>query len=192
MKRNKFLRKVEKWNKLFLGLILLCVIFILGGCGEKPSTTPITQKTKVSTVEKKVTEPTKVTEKKETEKPVEFEYTYNPAGKPDPFKPFIQISPIKEAKKTVPLTPLQKYEISQLKLVAIIITPEGNVAMVEDSTGKGYIVKKGTIIGKNEGRVTKILKDRIIIEEAYQDVLGQTKINELTMTLHRPEEGGES
>ncbi len=167
-------------------------MFFFWGCGDKTTTAPITQKTKASSVEKKPIEASKVIEKKESEKPPEVEYSYNPLGKPDPFKPFIQISPIKEAKRTVPLTPLQKYEISQLKLVAIILAPEDNVAMVEDSTGKGYIVKKGTLIGKNDGKVVKILKDKIIIEEPYQDVLGQTKVNEVIMPLHRPEEGGES
>jgi type IV pilus assembly protein PilP len=71
------------------------------------------------------------------------------------------------------MTPLQKFEISQLKLVAIISLPEGNIALVEDGTGKGYFVKKGTLIGKNDGKVTKILKDKVLIEEVYQDVLGQ-------------------
>lgn len=193
MKKQKFQRKQS--NKIDIRLcikvILMILMVFLWSC-EKPKTSPIAQKPKSPYTEKKPAEATKVVEKKEPEKPLEEEYSYNPAGKPDPFKPFIQISPIKEVKKAVALTPLQKYEISQLKLVAIILTSEGNVAMVEDSTGKGYIVKKGTLIGKNDGKVAKILKDKIIIEEPYQDVLGQTKINEVTMSLHRPEEGGES
>jgi type IV pilus assembly protein PilP len=87
---------------------------------------------------------------------------------------------------------LQKYEISQLKLVAIISTPEGNIAMVEDATGKGYFLKKGAWIGKNDGKVTKILKDKVIIEEVYQDIFGQTKTNEISLFLQKIEEGGES
>jgi type IV pilus assembly protein PilP len=87
---------------------------------------------------------------------------------------------------------LEKYEISQLKLVAIISTPEGNVALIEDSAGKGYFLKRGTGIGKNDGRVTKILKDKVVIEETYQDILGQTRINEISLYLHQLEEGGES
>ncbi len=194
MKRQRLQRKQKKWINLifYFKVILLIFMVFFWGCGEKTTTSPITQKPKSSPAEKKPVEAVKVVEKKEPEKTPEVEYSYNPLGKPDPFKPFIQISPIKEARRAVPLTPLQKYEITQLKLVAIILTSEGNVAMVEDSTGKGYIVKKGTLIGKNDGKVSKILKDKIIIEEPYQDVLGQTKINEVIMTLHRPEEGGES
>jgi type IV pilus assembly protein PilP len=142
-------------------------------------------------VEKKKEEATKVAEKTETEKKGEVEFAYDPTGKLDPFKPFIELAPVRSP-RAVPLTPLQKYDLSQLKLVAIISTPEGNVALVEDGTKKGYFLKKGTWIGKNDGKVTRILKDRVIVEEVYQDVFGQTKKNEITLMLHQAEEGGES
>ena len=133
--------------------------------------------------------PVKTATQADTGKKEEAEYAYNPAGKPDPFKPFIQLTPTKESPRSVPLTPLQRYEMSQLKLVAIISTPQGNIALVEDSAGKGYFLKKGTDVGKNDGKVTKVLKDRVIIEELFQDVLGQTKKNEVELVLHRLEEG---
>ena len=134
----------------------------------------------------------KVAEKKELEKKEEKEYSYDPVGKADPFKPFIQLTPVKVSSRTLPLTPLQKYEISQLKLVAIIASPDGNIALVEDSTGKGYFLKKETGIGKNEGKVKKILKDRVLIEEVYEDAFGQKKSSEISLFLHKVEEGGES
>jgi type IV pilus assembly protein PilP len=97
---------------------------------------------------------------------------------------------VKDASKSVPLTPLQRYEISQLKLVAIVAAPDGGtIALVEDTVGKGYFLKKGTWIGNNDGKVTKILRDKVIIEEPYQDVFGKTKINEVSLLLHRTEEG---
>lgn len=134
----------------------------------------------------------KVEEKKESAKKEEAsEYSYNPTGKADPFSPFIKLSSARES-RNVALTPLQKYDISQLKLVAIIASPEGNIALVEDALGKGYFLKKGTGVGKNDGKVVKILKDRVIIEESYRDILGQPKTNEISLVLHRVEEGGES
>jgi type IV pilus assembly protein PilP len=164
----------------------------VAGCGGGTPPSSLPQKGKVSSIEKTKSEPVKVADKKEPEKKEETGYTYNPVGKADPFKPFIQISPARNLSRRTPLTPLQKYEISQLKLVAVISTPEGNTALVEDSAGKGYIIKKGTEIGKNEGKVTKILKDKVIVEETYQDMWGQTKISEIPILLHRIEEGGES
>jgi type IV pilus assembly protein PilP len=162
------------------------------GCGGGAPPSSLSQKEKSPSIEKKKIESVKKTEKKDLEKKEEKEYVYDPVGKTDPFKPFIQLTSARESARNVPLTPLQKYEISQLKLVAIISTPEGNIALVEDSTGKGYFLKKGTGIGKNDGKVTKILKDKVIIEEMYQDILGQTKINEISLVLQRIEEGGES
>jgi Tfp pilus assembly protein PilP len=53
-------------------------------------------------------------------------------------------------------------------------------------------LKNGTGIGKNDGKVIKILKEKVIIEETYQDVLGQTKTSEISLYLHRLEEEGES
>jgi type IV pilus assembly protein PilP len=181
-------------NKVGLWWVTLSIIclFLTGGCGEGTPPSSIPSKTKSPSVEKKKEGPPKVAEKKEPEKKEEAEYSYNPGGKPDPFRPFIQLISTKGGSKTAPLTPLQKYDISQLKLVAIISSPDGNTALVEDVAGKGYFLKKGTWIGKNDGKVTKILKDKVIVEEVYQDIFGQTKTNEISLFLHKVEEGGES
>jgi type IV pilus assembly protein PilP len=178
-------------NRIGYGWITVSVVFLffIGGCGGGTPPPSLPTKAKSLSAEKKES-PTKVGEKKEPEKKEEAEYSYNPAGKPDPFKPFIQSA--SRGSKTAPSTPLQKFDISQLKLVAIITASDGNIALVEDATGKGYFLKKGTWIGKNDGKVTKILKDTVIIQEVYQDIFGQTKTNEISLFLHKVEEGGES
>jgi type IV pilus assembly protein PilP len=191
--KKKGARKIERNKILYLLLPLsMAVLFFATGCGGSSPPSPLPQKGKSPSVEKRKVEPVKVAEKKELEKKEEREYTYNPVGKPDPFKPFIQIIPAKQYSRSIPLTPLEKYEISQLKLVAIITTSEGNIALVEDATGKGYFLRKGTAIGKNDGKVKKILKDKVIIEEVYEEISGPKKINEISLFLHQVEEGGES
>lgn len=179
-------------HRLSKVLITFCVLFLISGCGEGPVPSAPPQKGGAPQAVAKKADAVQAVETKGPEKKEEPEYQYNPAGKPDPFKPFIQLTPVRELSRTTPLTPLQKYDISQLKLVAIISTPDGNIAMVEDSAGKGYFVKKGTEIGRNDGKVTKILKDRLIVEEIYQDVWGKTKTDEVSLFLHKIEEGGES
>jgi len=113
-------------------------------------------------------------------------YVYDPTGKPDPFRPFIL--EIKGPPPVIkPLQPLQRYEISQLKLVGIIWMPETPRAMLEDATGKGFIVSKGSLVGKNDGKVTEIFQDEVIITEKSTDILGETKIKDIKLRLHEQE-----
>jgi len=198
VKRERLQRKramnFQKLKRSKIIFLLMAFLFLVAACGggTPPASLPV--KGKVPLAEQKKEGPAQGVEKgekKESGEKEETEYAYNPTGKSDPFKPFIQLTPIKEPKGPG-ITPLQKYDINQLRLVAVITVPEGNIALVEDSLGKGYFVRKGTVMGRNDGKVKKILKDRVIIEEVYQDVLGQTKVNEVYLFLHRPEEGGES
>ena len=200
MKSERVLgKKVKTFQKLRRSKILILSVsavflFLLSSCGGETAPPPPAPKTKRPVAEAKKAQPVQLAEKgekKEVAKKEEPEFSYNPVGKPDPFRPFIQLQPEK-LRKSAFLTPLQKYDVSQLKLVAIITIPEGNVALVEDQQGKGYFLKRGTAIGRHDGKVKAILKDRVIIEEAYSDVLGQDKVNEISLFLHRPEEGGES
>ena len=168
--------------------VSIVALFLLLGCGEGTAPVSLPKKASLPAAEAKKTATAKSEEKKEPEK--EEAYSYNPTGKPDPFKPFLQLTPYREP-RSAPLTPLQKYETSQLKLVAVLFTPEGNIGLVEDATGKGYFVKKGTLVGKNDGKVTKILNDRVMVEEVFLDVWGQKKVNEIALLLQKAEEGGE-
>ncbi|OEU69216.1 MAG: hypothetical protein BA864_01985 [Desulfuromonadales bacterium C00003093] len=103
---------------------------------------------------------------------------YNPEGKIDPFAPLFRekkSAAVKTLKKgkgkiCIPLTPLQKIDLSQLRLVGIIRSASGNKALVEEASGKGYVIKKGTYIGINCGTVGKILKDRVIVDEPLLSV----------------------
>ena len=191
--RMREFQKLERNKSGFKWIFIsIALLFLIGGCGGGTPPSSLPPKIKSPAVEKKKEGTTIVAEKKEPEKMEEAEFSYNPVGKPDPFKPFLQLTSVREGSRSGILTPLQKYDISQLKLVAIISSPEGNIALVEDATGKGYFLKKGTFIGKNDGKITKILKDKVIIEEVYQDIFGQTKLNEISLFLNKIEEGGES
>jgi type IV pilus assembly protein PilP len=94
-------------------------------------------------------------------------------SKVDPFAPLFQDQPAAKKLKTrisksnsrMPKTPLETMDISQLKLVGIIQSPSGNKALVEEASGKGYIIAVGTYIGLHAGQVRQISKDKIIIDE---------------------------
>ena len=68
-----------------------------------------------------------------------------------------------------PRTELQKLNLAQLTLTAIIQDGTKAWAMVRDEKGMGYILKKGTAIGTMGGRVAKIsgIQKKVIINEPY-------------------------
>jgi len=113
---------------------------------------------------------------------------YIARGKIDPFEPLFKDTPVfrKKKKKRIPRTPLEKLSLGQLKLVAIIRAPSGNRALVEESSGKGYVIKKGTYIGLNSGKIIKIEKDNIIIEEEIQDIQGNIEVHQRELKLQKP------
>lgn len=120
-------------------------------------------------------------------------WKYDPTGKPDPFKPFILAARAEEQteqKPRVPLTPLQRMPLSEIQsgLKAIIWGQLGNKALVEDATGKGYVVQEGTYVGQNDGIVKKIFEDRIVVEEYRRDpIKGQLVANEVVLKLKKGE-----
>lgn len=114
---------------------------------------------------------------------------YLAQGRIDPFEPFIQErAPEKEKKKipTRPLTPLEKFNLDQLKLVGVVRTPAGNLALVEEASGKGYIISIGTRIGTHSGQVVAIDKDRIVIQENVENLLGKVTREKREMKLQKP------
>lgn len=110
------------------------------------------------------------------------EYAYDPSGKRDPFRPLFLLR--RPAAQTVePMTPLQRYEIGQLRLVGVVYDLAPPRAMVEDSSGLGFILTPGTAIGPNGGVVTAIRPRQVVVEEWQTDVIGQRHKKEFVLEL---------
>jgi type IV pilus assembly protein PilP len=116
---------------------------------------------------------------------------YRPKGRIDPFAPFIhkpeeQTSVMKETiTRRIPMTPIEKMALSQLKLTGVLRMPDKLCALVEEVSGKGYIINEGTYIGNKGGQVKKILKDRVVVEEKYLDVYGKIAVRESELKLQK-------
>jgi len=193
---------------------IICFFPLLWGC-EKPSEPPLKSRqiTKKIIVEKKdvqkaTAKPNEtvpadisnskqklVAEKSPTAKKTkipEIIDLYNPDGKLNPFEPLFKKERVslavgkKKLKRRKPLTPLERVNLSQLTLVGIIRSPSGNRALVQETSGKGYVVKKGTYIGTNSGKIVQILKDTIIIEEESEDIYGKVSIIKKPIKLQKP------
>ena len=129
-------------------------------------------------------------DKDRSEEPNRLPATYDPIGKTDPFEPLFKEKPVvikkQERKKRIPRTPLERIDLSQLKLVAIILASSGNMALVEEASGKGYVIKKGTYIGTNAGKVVQIKKEKVIVEEEFEDAFGKVNTRQRDIKLPKP------
>ena len=106
---------------------------------------------------------------------------YSSSGKRDPFQ-----APMKAQAKRRPrenLSPLERYEIGQLNLVGVVWDVKDPRAMVEDAAGLGYIVRVGTPIGTNEGKIKEIRPAEVLIEENYIDFYGARKNRQVSMRI---------
>jgi type IV pilus assembly protein PilP len=126
---------------------------------------------------------------------LEIASSYDPEGRFDPFEPLFKekavapqqvVAKKDKRQKRVPQTPLERVALSQLKLSAIMRTSRGNKAIVEDATGKGYVIAKGTYVGLNSGQVMVIDSDRVVVEEEIENVLGELTIQNTELKLQKP------
>ncbi|MBW2714702.1 MAG: pilus assembly protein PilP [Deltaproteobacteria bacterium] len=114
--------------------------------------------------------------------------TYDHMSGRDPFRSFEW-----ERKEVANLEmvggPLEQYDVSQLSLVAIVWKTGSARALVEDPAGQSYIIGKGTRVGKNEGMVTQIDDNLVVVNETYEDYLGNVTKKDIEMRIRRSEGG---
>ena len=117
-----------------------------------------------------------------------FEYRMD--DRDDPFFPFLS----KESAVDTPdeviiddddvLTGMRRFEPGQLKLVGVMATPRGRIAMAEDIAGQGYTLSEGMLIGRN-GKITRIDNGQVFITETAKTRAGRTINSEIVMQLKK-------
>lgn len=119
------------------------------------------------------------------------DYTYSPIGKPDPFKSFVRAAPAAPAARQEqpqrPLTPLERIDVTQLQLVGILWYPEDPdkvMAMVRLPDGKGFVLRKGSRVGQNNGQVVAISSDEVVVREDYTTIFGKQETRYKTLKLY--------
>jgi len=187
-------------SKLGIMFLVGCFLVMGFGCGDeapKPKKVPISPAAPKPAA---TPAPAKVPPKPEAEVKVEpppaVSYSYNPQGKPNPFQPLVVERPEKPATPAVKKveaakreregagTPLEKMELAELKLVAVVWDIPKPRAMVEDKGGKGYILTVGTRIGKNQGQVSKITPEGLVVSEKTEAPDGKIKTREVPLRLY--------
>ncbi len=116
---------------------------------------------------------------------------YDPIDKIDPFAPLFKERPKAQGQTATyaetnhnGTTPLEKIDISQLKLTGIVLAASGNRALVKEASGRGYVIGTGTRIGLHGGRVAQVVADKVIVTEKMKDMTGRLFYQETELKLN--------
>ncbi|MBA4394431.1 MAG: hypothetical protein C0407_12840 [Desulfobacca sp.] len=178
--------------------LFIISLLALGGCGEKtpegsstPKAVPVASPIQPGPLQS-MPQPGPLTPKGKPTVPAPVEKSgpptasYDPRGKPDPFLPAEVFLESKGYKRTRVL-PLEQFELSDYELVGIVIGSGLKKAMIQDPSGKGYLVQIGTAIGKRGGKIIRIADREVVVEELFQDFLGRKSVRQVSLKLPQPQ-----
>lgn len=118
-------------------------------------------------------------------------FEYQLEDRTDPFTPFIsdkvatqKIGVDDIIEKDEELTGMRKFEPGQLTLVAVMYSGNRRMAMVEDVTGRGYILNEGMLIGRR-GVVNHIDAQQVTIIETAHTRANRKLENKIVMRLDK-------
>ncbi|NCO59109.1 MAG: hypothetical protein COZ70_05910 [Deltaproteobacteria bacterium CG_4_8_14_3_um_filter_51_11] len=174
-------RPSRRKNSLFLIVTVLAALLLIGASGDEP----------VKVIYKGPRGPRELPaltgKAPDTQPGAKDTYRYSPEGKPDPFRSFLAVKEVipQAQEDGRPKTYLETLDLSQLDLIAIVLTPKGSWAMVKDAKGLGYPIVHGTPIGLNGGVVVKILDGKVAIREKFRDFRGRIITREIEKKLYK-------
>lgn len=161
-------------------LLLAAMLSIVGGCKKKEEAPPPPPPPKAP----------KPVQKAVTSAAAAVGPSLDFTNRKDPFRSFVVVAP----KPTTPtgrrsarelLLPIQNYEVSQFRVIGIVAGLKENSAMIVDPAGKGYVVRKGMLIGRNDGRITRITPSGVEVYEQFRDDSGKIVKRTIKLTLPR-------
>lgn len=112
------------------------------------------------------------------------DYSYNPLGKRDPFRGPFTASAAPQPGEPGGSTdacqePLCKFDMEELTLVAVVSGDANPMAMLEDRTGQGHVVRRNSRVGKNGGKVTAISRNCLTVTSYFTGTDGKAKPNKV-------------
>ena len=94
------------------------------------------------------------------------DWVYTSTGKRDPFRSFLnELESDGRAPITKCATPLGRFELDQLRLVAVVTGLDDPVAMVEAPNGVGYNLRRGACVGRNGGVISAVRTGEVVVSE---------------------------
>ncbi|MGR8952898.1 MAG: pilus assembly protein PilP [Gammaproteobacteria bacterium] len=120
-------------------------------------------------------------------------FIFNPEGLRDPFIPLEQMaesggssveasSGIKPD-MTRPKEELEAYALDSLRMVGTVVAKTGLWGLVKASDGTVYRVRAGNYMGKNFGKIIRIVSDKIELMEMISDKPGSWREQQASLAL---------
>ena len=118
------------------------------------------------------------------------DYRYRVQERRDPLEPLLKEAPpdVLRPKPRLPerpFGPLERFDLSALKLVGIVWGELGRKALIKAPDGKSYFATLETYMGKYSGKVIAIENDHLVIEEQYMNIEDKIVPKTLTLPLRR-------
>jgi type IV pilus assembly protein PilP len=188
------IKKLLKINNYLPMTSFVCVfLLLLVACskGQTPVSSPVrSQPAKAAAVQVK---PIQKAVSSALRLPVSAVNQFDFSNKKDPFKPFIAAkndtkNPTETEifKKNMHNSlPIHSYDVNQFKLIGIITGGKESQAMVTDPGGKGYVLKVGMTMGKNDGRIISINTNGVEVLEQFKDDNGKVRKENIKLTIPR-------
>ena len=172
-------------NSMYTVDAVIATALAIAGCNKGTPQQPVQPPKQAENSSKPVQKPVSSTVKQKVKPSVQFDFS----TKRDPFKPYADIKPI--AKKSAVETkraliaslPIHSFDVSQFRLIGVVTDQAGNRAMVVDPNGKGYVLRNGMSIGKNDGKVTSITMVGVNVLEQFVDDNGKVRKENITIPL---------
>ena len=117
------------------------------------------------------------------------DYRYSVQDRRDPLEPLLKEAPPDvlrpKPQPNRPLGPLERFDLSALKLVGVVWGELGRKALIKAPDGKSYFATLETYMGKYNGKVVAIENDHLVIEEQYLNAEDKLVPKTLTLPLRR-------
>lgn len=121
--------------------------------------------------------------------PSSVDFNYDPAGRRDPFRSYAWEHMKRDLAESGQSGPLEHFDLSQLELVGVVWNVGRARGLVEDPSGMSYVVAAGARMGKNEGLVTRIDDNLMVVRERYVDLYGNESMKDIELRI-RASDGG--
>lgn len=178
-------------NRIYAAITVFGIAAFIFGCSKKDQAPTIVAPVSTSVAQQLIKPVQKAVSSNVKLLPPPLGNQFDFSSKKDPFKPLVLAKAV-TAPSTADLKkalkdglPIHSFDVSQFKLIGIVTGGKENQAMVVDPNGKGYVLKNGMTIGKNDGRIISINANGVDVLEQFKDDNGRVRKENIRITLPR-------